>query len=108
MRQQLVVKSLVESVMSPKIIKDPRLVGSVYRVFHEEFGPVIPDLDLVSMVTHLDTYQISIQSAQISITNDEAMGILMVPPIAKYNQWVYEPEDPTWLELQQWIRQQLE
>lgn len=107
-RQQIVFKSLFAKLTDKAIVANPALLGQLYA----RWDSLNIDLDIteaIAMIKPLANSTITIKTASIPIEKDDppTAGILYNPPISKHKQWVYEPLDSSWEELQAWFSQQI-
>jgi LCP family protein required for cell wall assembly len=103
-RQQLVIVSLIETIKNKQLWRYPELAGKLYRLYTEEIETSIP-LPLLARVGLQALSDGLIMRAHIIPISDEneSNGLLIHPPIERYNQWVYEPADPSWKELHEYV-----
>jgi polyisoprenyl-teichoic acid--peptidoglycan teichoic acid transferase len=105
-RQQAVIGALVNAISSKQVVLDPTRAGALLKLFNR----MNTDLDLTTIVSlgrALAGKPITLATTQIPVTENGSQGILFVPPISKYGQWVYEPVDPTFEQLQFWVADEL-
>jgi LCP family protein required for cell wall assembly len=107
-RQQLVVQSMLSKMREIGVWKDPEKAGNIYKTWQNTVQTEMTDADLAGIILNMKARSIEIHSTAIPISDAEQEGILVVPPISKYHQWVYEPEDPSWRQLKEWVQEQLE
>lgn len=105
-RQQAVIGALVNAISSKQVVLDPTRAGALLK----QFNRMNTDLDLTALVSlgrALADKAVTLTATQIPIAEDGVDGILFVPPIGKYGQWVFEPVDPTFEQLQFWVADKL-
>jgi len=106
-RQQQVINAIIAQVKSFKIIINPYALGSLYSLWNQQIQTNLSDKDILSLTKQLSQNGLDISTIQIPIKDKDSDGILINPPIYKYNQWVYEPLDFTWNQLHQFVKTSL-
>lgn len=91
-RQQLVINALLTQLRDPQIVKNPEMLGTLYHWYETNFSSSlsIPELIQIGKTLGTKAVHISLKPQALSIQSDEKDGVIMHPPISKYNQWVYE------------------
>lgn len=110
-RQLVLFQALMAKVRSKNVITDPKKLGALYRFWHEKVNTNLKDEDLLAVVFgNKDTLKSGVIIGTVGIPNTlSAKGeILVHPPTQKYAQWVFEPRDPTWKELKDFVTKSLE
>lgn len=105
-RQQAVIGALVNAISSKRVLLDPTRAGALLR----QFNRMNTDLDLTTLVSlgrALAGKTVTLNTTQIPIVENGSPGIIYVPPISKYGQWVFEPVDPSFEQLQFWVADEL-
>lgn len=115
LRQKRVIESLVIQLLDPSTLKNPELLGRLYRFYDEKYRELIPLETLIAWgrswlgfehlaAPTLRTVTIPVRNGSVLATPS---GLLVNPPISIYNQWVYEPIDSSYQELQEYIKSQM-
>ncbi len=102
-RQQLVINSLIQKIMSPDIILDLALLGKLYQHYLNQYDQYLPIVELAALVKQLAPVRqdIALNPHSLTIYPDDESGALWHPPVRAYqNQWVYAVRDQTALEKQ--------
>lgn len=110
-RQLILFQALMARVKSKQVIADPRKLGSLYKFWQEKVNKNLKDEDLLGILFGNKTALksgILISTVSIPTTFDSEGEILIHPPTTKYGQWVWEPRDPTWKELREFVSKSLE
>lgn len=105
-RQQQVILGLVQRLQQAELWFDPLTAGNMYTSW-SQIETNIQDEVIIALAKQIVNQDLIINSHTITSAEHLENEVLIVPPIEKYNAWVYEPVDPTWEELQAWIAQQL-
>lgn len=94
-RQQQLIAAVIQKISDPQIIRKPRLLGELYRWYSENFEQQLPISEVLSLANQLRTKltALSFSPAQLSIETEESPGVIVHPPVEKYQQWVYEVND---------------
>jgi LCP family protein required for cell wall assembly len=94
-RQQLVIAALLKEFKEPKFIKNPDVLGKLYFWYHQNFDQVLSVEELISLANSLRSklLKISLQPQSLSIQTQDQPGVIIHPPVTKYQQWVYEVKD---------------
>jgi LCP family protein required for cell wall assembly len=107
-RQREVITALVSRVTSKDIIMNPSMVGALYRLWHNEVTTNLADSDLVSLMKGLiNQKEFGFEAFSIPVNNEGEEGLIYHPPVTKYNLWVYEPVDPSWVMMNSWFQTNL-
>lgn len=106
-RQQLIVASLMRELQNPNELVRPEFLGKVYALWNDMFAEWISIEELVGMVYNLDSYEVKMVSVSIPIETEEEKGILTVNKVNGSGQWVYEPNDPSFEELREFVRREM-
>lgn len=110
-RQMILFKALLAKMRSKAILTDPTRLATLYKFWKEKVNKNIKDEDLLGIIIgNKDGLKngLLISSLEIPNTFKPIGEILVHPAIDKYDQWVYEPRDPTWQELKDFVRESLE
>ncbi len=102
-RQQLIISSLIQKIMSAQVISDPALLGKLYKHYLNQYDQYLPVVELAALVKQLVPVrqQISLNPHSLTIYPDDENGAIWHPPVRAYqNQWVYAIRDQDTLEKQ--------
>ena len=95
MRQQEVVLSLISSMKQEIKTLNIEALATYYLLYKDYFSSTIPEEELVALANRLRKKALNLQFNSHAI-----LHLFSVPPMTKHKQWVYEPNDPSWAELQ--------
>ncbi|MCD8484510.1 LCP family protein [Candidatus Woesebacteria bacterium] len=110
-RQRQVLSALFAKMTDPHFIANPYTAGRLYRWYADRYQDVVSLYDGGVLAGYLwKTQQIpEFASVELPVTASsvatDSATLFVHPPTEKYGQWVYEPVDPTWQQLQQFVRQ---
>ena len=107
-RQQQVVLAITNNLKKPTTWFNPNRLGALYLIYQNEVKTNLQLEDFVGLTWAIKQTPLTFITTQIPIETEETMGIIRHPAIEKYKLWVYEPVDPTWQELRQWVKEQME
>jgi LCP family protein required for cell wall assembly len=96
-RQQEVILALINTIKNPNFYRDLPRLGHLYAFYIQNFQQLLPVEEAIGIARALLPYRnsISFHEATASIFPDNPQGVLVHPPVIKYNnQWVYEVRDP--------------
>ncbi|MCR4264479.1 MAG: LCP family protein [Candidatus Roizmanbacteria bacterium] len=103
-RQTQVFQGIIAKLSDRSLIANPRQMGTVYRFWKESVKTDLSDSELIAVGLNLSPGDIDIRSASIPVgTADDPEAILVNPPVSKYGLWVWEPKDPGWEKLREFI-----
>ncbi|MEK7182603.1 MAG: LCP family protein [Patescibacteria group bacterium] len=108
-RQQKVLLSIKQKLLSPKILLNPRKLKKVWDTVVSSVETDIPEDDLpilARMMLRLDKEKIKSVVLDGGAVGDAQTGFLVHPPISPLydNQWVLTPRDGTWGEVRDWVK----
>jgi LCP family protein required for cell wall assembly len=103
-RQQEVIKSIINKISSRNIFTNPKIMGEIYYQWKTNTQTSITDEYLIGIGKYLLSQEISYQTISIPVQDINQKGILYNPPIYIYKQWIYLPHDRSWRELQDFIQ----
>lgn len=106
-RQEKVINALVSRLSQKEFLKDPKMLGNLYKLWHTEIKTSLSDEQVVSYAGSMVQKNLKLQTLAIPIKTGESDGILYNPPIKKHNQWVYEPVDSSWQEVKDFMKESL-
>lgn len=107
-RQQLVLTALTKKIKSRETVLNLDRVRELQKLFDDHTDTDLSDqemLALAKIATKIDLSQIT--SLRINEGTNEEPGLLINPPVAKYNQWVLAPRSGNFLEIHSYINSQL-
>ncbi|OGV91056.1 hypothetical protein A3A66_00400 [Microgenomates group bacterium RIFCSPLOWO2_01_FULL_46_13] len=102
-RQLQVIQALVGRMSSIDVLTNPRRLGMLYRIW-QSTEKTFDDKELVGLGRIFQFRIPKVVSLTLPITEGERLGVLTHPPVAKYGQWVYEPEGNDWEAVRDWFR----
>jgi LCP family protein required for cell wall assembly len=109
-RQQQVIEALANSLQSPRIVGNARILGSLYRWYADRFQKEVSLFELGRMAGSLAKSKKvpEMIKLELPVTNQavatESATLLVHPPTEKYGQWVYEAEDLDFSEIHDFMR----
>ena len=106
-RQQLVIAAIMDSLKQKDLLMNPKMIGSLYKVWHTMVVTKLNDETLIGAARQLVMKQVHIKPIAISAKNGADPGILKTVTKNRYGLWVYEPIDSSWAALQQYIKNQM-
>lgn len=100
-RQQIVISSIMKTMMSPSVFFDTEKMGLLYRWYTEKYGNVLSISELVStmMYAYPNVKTVSYEPTSLSIRENGKPGVIYHPTRLVFGQWVYMPIDGTWKEV---------
>lgn len=109
-RQQQVIAAVAHKLQDPHVIGNPAVLGRLYRIYAESYAVNVSAYTLGMLIRAMgDSRQVpEITSVHLTVTDlpvapsDETLFVH--PPDSKYGQWSYEPVDPTWQQLREFLR----
>lgn len=112
-RQRQVIEAMIQRLQSTEILAHPAVLGRLYNWYSQKLLPKVPLTVLGRLAkTALDQEKsLTMESISLPVTDlpvaTDSATLFVHPPERKYNgAWVYEPVDPTWQQLQEFIRAQ--
>lgn len=105
-RQQAVIGAMVAQVIQPGTLIHPEKTGGLLKDFLA-LDTSLSLREIISLGRGLWGKRISFQTTTIPVESVETPGIITIPPVEKYNQWVFEPVDPSWEAFQLWACDEL-
>lgn len=106
-RQQQLISAILAKLKQASTIKNPHLLGNLYKIYIQEIETDLSDEDLIGLVKRGGTTVPQMNTLTLSIQQAQEPGLLYHPPLDKYKQWVYEPLDPSWQDINQFVSQNL-
>lgn len=111
-RQQQVIQALINNLTNPKLAKQPKTLGRLYSFWKENIRTNLADKQLIAIGLNLLPQLPQFKTINIPTSNEATdSAILYHPPQVRWqyqNQWVYIPNDPSWEELQEFIKEKLD
>jgi len=111
-RQRQVIEALIQRLQSTEILANPAVLGRLYSWYSDHLMPKVPLSVLGRLAkTALDQEKsLTLESISLPVTDlpvaTESATLFVHPSERKYNgAWVYEPVDPTWEQLREFIRE---
>ena len=95
--------ALIAKLSSSQSFKNPRTLGTLLYIYNHDFITNLGVSDLVALAKLNGTHLPKITSLEIPAELNGQRGLIFHPPTQKYQQWVFEPADPTWQEINQFI-----
>ena len=102
-RQQLIIRSLLGAVRDSQAWFDPVKTGQLYRLWKTHMEKDLPLINMAQIAVHMETLDVRIKSYHMPIQTNDDEGILIINPKNAMDQWVYEPVDPTFTQMKEWI-----
>lgn len=106
-RQQQLIMAIIARISTREVLSDPNILGSLYKIYHQNFSDSIQLQDLIALAKNNGASAPSVDSLSIPIEGNNQPGLIFHPPTEKYKQWVYEPTDPSWSEINTFINKNL-
>lgn len=106
-RQQLVLTALAKKIKSRETVLNLDRVKELQKLFSDHTDTDLSDREMLALAkigAKIDLSQIA--SLRIDEGTDEEPGLLMNPPIAKYNQWVLVPRSASFSGIHQYIQEE--
>lgn len=100
-RQTIVFQSILSRIKSRAVVQNPTTLGRLYRFWDEKIETNLTDSEAGALVFSLRGKPITTASKQIPDL------LLVHPPVSKYGLWVWEPRDPSWEELKEFMKENL-
>lgn len=110
-RQQLVFKSILNSMAKPNTLLNPQKSGRIYEFYQSEVITNLTEEGLIGLGFLLfPSTKLKIKPVAIPVAaspEEKEGAILYHPPVDKYGLWVLEPTDEDFSSLQQFIARQI-
>lgn len=110
-RQRQVINAVLAKVTTTEFLANPTQMGSLYRWYAERFLAVMPlsDLSALAGAWQASGQNPELGSVELPLTAypsaTDSATLFVHPSEAKYGgQWVYEPVDPSWKQLQEFVK----
>lgn len=107
-RQLSLINSILEKIATREVLTDPHLLGNLFKIYRDNITTNMTNEELIALAKLNFKQPPVLNVLTLPIQNGQSTGIIINPPVAKYKQWVYEPIDPSWKELQEFISSQLD
>ncbi len=110
-RQRQVLTALANQLTDPNFVANPVNMGRLYRFYAEryqqeaslyELGVVAGEVIQNRQLPEFISVEMPVTAAG---TATDSATLFVHPPVEKYGQWVYEPVDPTWQQLREFMQQ---
>lgn len=110
-RQQLVMQATLQRLQQLEVIGQPQVLGSLYDWYSLHVMPIVPLAELGWLVASWPNQNVpSLETIAVPVTDypyaTDSATLFIHPAESKYGQWAYEPVDPTWQQLQQYLQAQ--
>lgn len=94
-RQQQVIGSLMERLKDQQLLKDPATLGRLFSIYNTAINNYFPMTDAIGLgkLIRSDIYDLEFSPSTLSIQSPISQGVIIHPPVNKYDQWVYEVWD---------------
>lgn len=103
-RQMHVFQAVISKLSARSLVTNPGQLGTLYRFWKDSVDTDASDDTLISIGLNLQPTTIAIESKAIPVgTATDPEAVLVNPPVSKYGLWVWEPKDPSWKELREFI-----
>lgn len=93
-RQQAVLESIANKVLSNEILANPKKLGQLFSVYNEKFARHISLSELVTILKFIGEYEpesFSVNTHTLSIFPDDPDGVIVNPPTREtQGEWIYE------------------
>lgn len=112
-RQQQVIQALISKLTNPQLVEKPKTLGELYSFWKNEVKINFTDEELIAIGLNLVPGLPKFETINLPISNEATTSAILYHPPNwqqwQFNgQWVYIPNDPTWYQLQQFVRKQLD
>ncbi|MBI4130090.1 LCP family protein [Candidatus Roizmanbacteria bacterium] len=107
-RQTAVVQALLSRLKQRETLLSPDTLGNVYQFWRNRIETNLADAEAGTLGLVTYNKQLSFSSVAIpTVSSQNQPALLLHPPTATYGQWVWEPRDKSWEELQTFIQNNL-
>lgn len=100
-RQQQLIAAIVDKLTTSQVLLDPHVTGELYKIYLEQNTDLRP-VDLIGLTRSIRPSP-TIAPSSLPIKDSNQPGLIFHPSLDKYDQWVYEPLDPSWREIHSFI-----
>lgn len=105
-RQMILIRGILDKIASKQTLKDPQLLGKLYRFYKDSILTDLTDSQLISLALHFQPNSIpQINSFSLPTNLDSKEPLLINPPLSKkyQSQWVFIPKDPSFKQIHDYI-----
>lgn len=107
-RQQQLIQAIIAKISTKQVLQNPHILGNLYYVTRHKLDTGdITDAEIVALAREFGGQFPELNTINLPVEQNEQIGIIYNPPIARYQQWVWEPKDPTWGELSLYLKEQI-
>lgn len=109
-RQRQVIEALSQKLLTTDVLANPATLGKLYRFYADRYqsqlsltqlGEILGAWQKVGGIPQLTNVDLPVTEYPFVVGD----ALFVHPDEAKYQQWVYEPVDPSWGDLQKWIQE---
>jgi polyisoprenyl-teichoic acid--peptidoglycan teichoic acid transferase len=100
-RQQKVIEAFQSKVFSVETLLNPVKIGNLIKAFGQSFESDIP-IDQMIRLYNLTKKSKATHTYVLSNIGKDAL--LVNPPVGTYKAWVLVPKDPSFVEIQSWVK----
>lgn len=110
-RQRQVLSALFSQLSNPYFIANPYHAGQLYRWYADRYSHEVSLYEVGSLAGSIAQQRAIPEFASLelpvtaSAVATDSATLFVHPPTEKYGQWVYEPVDPTWQQLHEFVRE---
>ncbi len=105
-RQLNLVQAIISTIATPQALRNPHVMGNIYGIYRE-LDTNFTTPELVAFIKQNYHTVPQLKTISLPIKQDQTLGLITNPPISKYDQWVYEPVDPTWSQIHFFVQNSL-
>lgn len=102
-RQQQLFLAILARLSQFDVYSNPNLVGKTYSLWHHEVETDLSNTEAFAIIKFINSRKQLISLSLPTTTSTKDFPLLTVPELSKYDQWVYEPIDPTFKTISEWI-----
>jgi anionic cell wall polymer biosynthesis LytR-Cps2A-Psr (LCP) family protein len=106
-RQQQLIQAIISKIKSKSVISNPNILGNLYKILRQELNLPLNDEQLIALIKANGLKFPSIKSFSLPIADDKEQGLIYHPSALIYGQWVFQPIDPTWNQIKNFVSQEL-
>lgn len=107
-RQMQLLHGMIHQLVDRSIFTNPHILGNLYQIYHNQVVTNLTDEDIIGLVKLNLSQFPDIKTLSFTISGPDSSGLLVNPPLNKYKQWVYEPVDPSWNSIHDYLAKNLD
>lgn len=106
-RQAQLLNSIIDKIKTRETLKNPHVLGNLYNLYQQQIHTNLTTEELIGLLLSFSKQPPSLNYISLPIKTSSQDGLLINPATNVHNQWVYEPLDPTWQELHEFLQDSL-